>query len=316
MERMLAARLGEDHIHPLTIEYLRRQEYPASPLTIEETLPAGSNYRQYLVSYQSEGLTLHAAMTVPEGRKPSGGWPVVIFNHGYIEPSIYSPTERYVEYVDAIARNGYIVLRPDMRGHGNSEGKALGSYGDPGYTIDVLNALAAIKAYPDADANRIGMWGHSMGGFIVARAMVVSNDIKAGVIWSGVVAPYEELIAQWGNGASTIAEGELPVPSVLVSGYGTPEQNPGFWRALSANSYTGSLSGPVQLHHGTADAEVPVHFSDLYYNDLIAAGQVAEYYLYPGDDHNISASFEIAMRRSLEFLDMHVKKFTPPLIEG
>jgi dienelactone hydrolase len=311
MQQMLADRLGEDGIHPLTIEYLRRQKYPGSSLTIEETLPAGSNYSQYLVSYRSEGLTLYAAMTVPDGKKPATGWPVIIFNHGYIEPAIYSATERYTEYIDAIASSGYIVLRPDMRGHGNSQGEAYGAYGDPAYTIDVLNALASIKRYPDADPNRIGMWGHSMGGYIVARAMVVSNDIQAGVIWAGVVAPYQELISQWGEGRSTIAEGELPVPSVLIDAYGTPQENPGFWGALSANSYAGDLSGPVQLHHGTADTDVPVHFSDLYYADLIAAGQMAEYYQYPGDDHNISTSFTIAMPRSLEFLDTHVKKLTP-----
>jgi dipeptidyl aminopeptidase/acylaminoacyl peptidase len=313
MEQTLAARLGEDSIYPLTIDYLRNQEYPTSALTIEATLPAGSNYRQYLVSYQSEGLTLYALMTMPNGKIPGSGWPVIIFNHGYIEPSIYSPTERYTEYIDAIASSGYLVLRPDLRGHGNSEGEANGAYGDPGYTIDVLNALAAIKQYPAADPNRIGMWGHSMGGYITARAMVVSNDIKAGVIWSGVVAPYEELVAAWGKAGSTIADGELPVPTVLTAAYGTPQQNPGFWSALSANSYASELSGPVQLHHGTADADVPVSFSDLYYADLIAAGQMAEYYVYPGDDHNISAGFDTAMRRSLEFLDTYVKNLTPTL---
>jgi dienelactone hydrolase len=319
LQSMLEARLDETGTHPLTIEYLRRQEYPGSPLTIEETLPAGSNYRQYLVSYQSEGLRLYAAMTVPNGQKPASGWPVIIFNHGYIDPAIYSSTERYTEHIDAIARNGYIVLRPDLRGHANSQGKALGAYGDPGYTIDVLNVLASIKQYADADPNRIGMWGHSMGGYLVARAMVVSNDIKAGVIWAGVVAPYEELIAQWDDATqpatSTIAEGELPVPSVLVSAYGTPQENPGFWSSLSASAYASNLSGPVQLHHGTADADVPVHFSDLYYADVIAAGQLAEYYLYSGDDHNISVGFEDAMRRSLEFLDVHVKNLSPMLTQ-
>ena len=49
---------------------------------------------------------------------------VVIFNHGYIPPAQHRTTERYVAYVDAFARNGYIVFRSDYRGHGNSEGEA------------------------------------------------------------------------------------------------------------------------------------------------------------------------------------------------
>jgi dipeptidyl aminopeptidase/acylaminoacyl peptidase len=251
-------------------------------------------------------------MTVPDGEKPEGGWPAILFVHGYIEPAIYSPTERYVEYVDALAINGYIVLRPDLRGHGNSEGEAYGAYGDPGYAIDVLNALAALQRYEDVDSPRIGMWGHSMGGYLTARVMVVSDDIKAGVIWAGVVAPYEEFAAYWGDAAqpSPLAVGELPVPTVLAA-QGTPEENPDFWASLSANNFVDVISGPVQLHHGTADAEVPLDFSGRFYDDLLAAGQTAEFYTYEEDDHNISVGFEDAMRRTLEFFDTYVKAATP-----
>jgi dienelactone hydrolase len=61
-------------------------------------------------------------------------------------------------------------------------------------TVDVLNALASVARYPDADPDRIGMWGHSMGGTITLRAMVVTDTIWAGVIWAGVVAPYPDLV--------------------------------------------------------------------------------------------------------------------------
>jgi len=316
LQSLIARRSSNDGVYPLSIDYLRRQSYPGSPLTIVKQLPGGSNYSEYLVSYRSEGLTLYAVMTVPSGEKPATGWPVIVFVHGYIDPATYSPTERYAAYVDAIASHGYIVLRPDLRGHGESHGEAFGAYGDPGYTIDVLNAVASIKQYADADPRHIGMWGHSMGGYITARVMVVSHDIKAGVIWAGVVAPYSELIAQWGSADSTIAEGELPVAKVLTSAYGEPQQNPGFWDSLSTTSYLNELSGPIQLHHGTADTEVPIQFSNLFYSDLIKAGQLAEYYVYAGDDHNISVNFDVAMRRSLEFFDTHVKGSTLDFAEG
>jgi uncharacterized protein len=69
-----------------------------------------------------------------------------------------------VAYVDRLARSGYIVLRSDYRGHDQSEGEARGAYGAPDYTVEVLNALAAVEHFPDADPNRLGMWGHSLGG--------------------------------------------------------------------------------------------------------------------------------------------------------
>jgi len=43
------------------------------------------------------------------------GWPVIMFNHGYIEPEKYRSTERYMDYVDYFAKNGYIVFRSDYR---------------------------------------------------------------------------------------------------------------------------------------------------------------------------------------------------------
>ncbi|NIO68452.1 MAG: hypothetical protein GTN71_05245, partial [Anaerolineae bacterium] len=104
--------------HPLMIEVMRQQAYPGSEITIEETLDPGSNYDRYIASYLSEGLKIYALLTVPRGEKPESGWPVVLFNHGYIPPDQYRTTERYVAYVDAFARNGYIVFKSDYRGHG------------------------------------------------------------------------------------------------------------------------------------------------------------------------------------------------------
>ena len=228
-------------------------------------MPLGSNHDRYITSYLSEGLKIYALLTVPRGQAPATGWPVIIFNHGYIPPTQYRTTERYVAYVDGFARNGYIVLRPDYRGHGNSEGAATGAYGSPGYVIDVLNAVASVKRYEDADPNRIGMWGHSMGGWITLRAMVVSPEIKAGVIWGGVVGAYEDLLEHWRRnrpgappGASTSRGGWR---SGLVAEYGEPEENPEFWEQLSPNYFLTDLTGPIQLHHARGDASVPVKLS-------------------------------------------------------
>src|SRR5215510_11847035 len=179
---------------PLQISAMRAREYPGSDVIIESVLDPGVNYNRYIVSYLSDGLKIYALMTIPNGEKPPTGWPVIIFNHGFIPPDIYVTTERYVAYVDLIARNGYIVFRSDYRGHGNSEGEARGAYSNPDYTVDVLNAVASMKKNPDADPNRIGMWGHSMGGYITLRSMVITSDVKVGVIWAGVVGSHSDLL--------------------------------------------------------------------------------------------------------------------------
>jgi fermentation-respiration switch protein FrsA (DUF1100 family) len=297
--------------HPMSIPALRQMTYPGSEIIIEETLEPGANYDRYYVSYLSEGLRQYGLLTIPYGETPPTGWPAIVFNHGYIPPDVYRTTERYIAYVDWLARSGYIVFRIDYRGHDQSEGNPSGAYGDPGYTIDVLNAVAALKQFPPADNNRIGMWGHSMGGYLTLRAMVVLPDIKAGVIWAGVVGSYPDLFTHWRRNR---ASGPTPTPSArrrwrtdLMAQYGTPEENPEFWDTISSNSYVAEISGPVQLHHGTADESVPLILSELLYQELQETGQVVELYTYEGDNHNISNYFGQAMSRTIEFYDRYLK---------
>jgi dipeptidyl aminopeptidase/acylaminoacyl peptidase len=268
------------------------------------------NYNRYYVSYLSEGLKIYALMTIPNGEKPSSGWPVVIFNHGFIPPDVYRTTERYIAYVDLIARSGYIVFRSDYRGHDRSEGEAGGAYSRPDYTVDVLNAVASMKRYLDADPNRIGMWGHSMGGYITLRSMVITRDIRAGVIWAGVVACYPDMLTRWRRGTSaspTFTPSPRSWRYSLRQEYGSPEENPEFWNSISANSYLSDLSGPIQLHHGTLDEDVPLEFSELLFYQAIEADQYVELHKYEGDNHNISNYFGQAMQRTIEFFDRYVK---------
>ena len=292
---------------PLQIDAMRARPYPGSDIVIEAVLDPGANYSRYYVSYLSEGLKIYALMTIPDGEKPSAGWPVIIFNHGYIPPDVYRTTERYIAYVDLIARSGYIVFRSDYRGHDRSEGQAGGVYTEPNYSIDVLNAVASMKRHPDADPDRIGMWGHSMGGYITLRSMVVSQDIKVGVIWAGVVARYPDLFTRWNAGARNTSAAPGSWVYSLEQSYGTVEANPEFWNSISANAYVKDLNRPIQLHHGTADHDVPWEFSEMLYDEMLAANQVAEFYTYEGDNHNISNYFSQAMQRTIEFFDRYLK---------
>lgn len=297
--------------HPMSIEALRLGSYPGSEIVVESELTPGSNYERFYVYYLSEGLKIHALLTIPTSGMPENGWPAIVFNHGYIPPDVYVTTERYVNYVDRLASSGYIVFRIDYRGHDRSEGEASGAYGDPGYLVDVLNAIASIKQYPSADPNRIGLWGHSMGGYLVLRAMVITKDINAGVIWAGVVAPYEDLLYNWRRSGSF-----TPSPSSRGRGwrtewidlYGTPEINPQFWDSISANSFLADLSGPLQLHHGTEDEDVPLAFSENLAIQLRSINQPYEFFIYDGDNHNLSRYFTTAMNRTIAFYDTHLKR--------
>jgi len=295
----------------MDIQVLRAGEYPGSDIEVVRELERGANYRRYYVYYLSDGLKIYSLLTIPIGEKPTGGWPAIVFNHGYIPPDVYVTTERYIAYVDQLARNGYVVFRIDYRGHDRSEGEARGAYGDPGYTVDVLNAVASIQKHPDVNPDKIGMWGHSMGGYLTLRAMVISNQVKVGVIWAGVVASYTDLLYNWRRTGSF-----TPSPSSRgvswrtgwIEQYGTPEQNPDFWAAISANSYLSDLSGPLELHHGTEDEDVPLNFSIRFAEEVRSVGAIADLYTYEGDNHNISNYFSTAMARTIAFFDKYLKE--------
>ncbi|MFC6662435.1 alpha/beta hydrolase family protein [Deinococcus multiflagellatus] len=220
-------------------------------------------------------------------------------------PNEYRTTERYVAYVDAFARAGFVVLKPDYRGHGSSQGQPAGtSYWSPEYTTDVLNAASSLKTLKGVNKARLGMWGHSMGGHITLRAMVVSPDIKAGVIWAGVVGPYDLLfkaLPQWGRGDPNDPRARL------LATLGRPERNPAAYRAISPNAYLADLRGrPLQLHHATGDTHVPYSLSQSLASGLKAAGQPVTFYTYAGDNHDLSRNLKAALDRSIAFFKTHL----------
>lgn len=300
-------------LHPLSIDEMRRQNYATSPLVIEDTLQSKNNYRQYIASYQSDGYKIFGLLTVPISNNATEKFPVIIFNHGYIPPEQYRTTEKYVAYVDYFARNGYIVFKPDYRGHGESEGLPQGAYYSTAYTRDVLHAVSAVKQYEHADRERIGMWGHSMGGHITLRSMVTTKDIRAGVIWGGVVASYEDMMNNWHRRqpwrpSNRETAARRPSRDELIKEFGPPDSASPFWRSISPIYFVKDISGPIQIHHGLADETVPWEFSESLYKALQAEQKMVEYYTYPGGDHNLSgAPFGQAMKRSLDFFDLHVK---------
>lgn len=165
---------------------------------------------------------------------------------------------------------------------------------------------------PDANPQRIGMWGHSLGGNITLRAMVVSSEIKAGVVWSGVVGSYDDLLKNWHNPGSDLTPQQrqhvLEIRNAFVRQYGMPNSNPAFWDLIDPTKHLKDISGPIQLHQGLTDQTVPPLFSEHLNEWLETAGKEVEYYTYQGADHNLSdPAFSLAMQRSLSFFDKYLK---------
>ncbi|MEZ4640143.1 MAG: alpha/beta fold hydrolase [Caldilineaceae bacterium] len=184
---------------------------------------------------------------------------------------------------------------PDYRGHGFSEGQPASGHGSPAYTIDVLNAVSSVRLHPSADPDRIGLWGHSMGGGITLRAMLVDDGIKAGVIWGGVVVSFLDSFERPELQGVRVPEWFEQPRSQYVDAYGGVDENCAFWVATSPNAMLDELSGPIQLHHATADESVPVEYAEVLAAQIEEVGGTVELYTYAGDNHNISVNFGTAM---------------------
>lgn len=290
----------------LTIPFLRDRTYE-SEMGTQVLESQKSTYTSYLTSYYSDGLKINAQLTIPTGEPPVGGWPAVVFIHGYIAPTTYTTLGKYVAYVDYLARNGVVVFKIDLRGHGESEGESGGAYYSSDYVIDTLNAYSALSKIPTVNNKKIGLWGHSMAGNVVMRSIAVKTDIPVAVIWAGAGYTYTDLQEYRLNDnsyrpPSTQSERQRK-RTELFNTYGEFNSQSDFWKTVAPTNYLSEIKTAIQLNHAVDDNVVGIEYSRNL-NQLLDSTSIRhEFHEFTSGGHNIEgASFGEAMNNSLRFL--------------
>jgi dipeptidyl aminopeptidase/acylaminoacyl peptidase len=295
----------------MTIPFLRAKVYDG--LLNEQTkISESGSFTSFLTSYLSDKLEINGLLTIPSGTPPKGGWPAIVFVHGYIPPNQYQTTERYTDYVNFLARNNFVVFKIDLRGHGQSEGEPGGGYYSSDYVIDTLNAYHALEQDPRIDQTKIGLWGHSMAGNVVLRALAAKPKIPAAVIWGGAGFTYTDLLEY------RISDGSYqPQPSdsqrqrkraQLRELYGDPDPNNWFWKQVIPTNYLADFKTAIQLNHAVDDRTVNIEYSRNLNLILNQTSLIHELHEYPSGDHNISgSSFTPAMQNTVNFFKEHLK---------
>jgi dipeptidyl aminopeptidase/acylaminoacyl peptidase len=221
-------------------------------------------------------------------------------NHGYIPPSQYVTGSDTYRPADILARNGYITISPDFRGYARSD-SGLNLFRS-GYMIDALNAAASVRSLPYADPERIGMWGHSMGGGVVTRAMVVSPLIKAHVLYAPVSADVR--VRRFTGGLSGTGQDDTD----LADSYYYWTRKPEIIDAVSPINHFEYVTAPVQIHVGDIDRTTPAEWSEAIRDELEAQGKYVEFYLYPRQAHAfIGSGWTLFNQRVVAFFDKYVK---------
>lgn len=291
--------------YEITIPGLRQREYQSALGELQVQSDSGS-YISYLTSYQSDGLKINGLLTRPNGQQPTNGWPAIIFVHGYIPPNQYRTTEKYTDYIDFLARNGFVVFKIDLRGHGDSDGEAGGAYYSQDYVIDTLNARAALQSTNFVDKDNIGLWGHSMAGNVTLRAMAVKPEIPALVVWAGAGFTYLDLASYGIQDASyqpqPNASQQNSKRQKLRELHGNPTLNHPFWDIMVPTNFLQDFKGSISLHHAINDEVVSVNYSRNLNKILDQSNVTHEFYEYPSGGHNLTGNaFVQAMQRTVNF---------------
>ncbi len=296
----------------LTIPAIRARHYSASPIRTVRNLGGQGGYSTAVISFTSDGLKEYALQATPDSRPPAGGYPVIILMHGYFPPETYRTTQSfYADFLAAWSRAGFVVIQPDERGNDKSQGTAVSGYFSPDYTYDMLNLIASLKQYKLVNSQRLGIFGHSMGGHVALNVAVCSPDVKATVLVNGVVGSMYDIFYNWPNSPAphdhpnNVVKAEI---QTLQKERGTPKTNPTFYNEASAINYTTFIKGPVQIDHDTADSIVPFYFSQHLYNSLLETGKNATFYQYQGNDHGMNnpANRNLIIQRSTQFFEQYL----------
>jgi dipeptidyl aminopeptidase/acylaminoacyl peptidase len=316
-----ATKTTEQAIQPYTIEGLRKHKFENGPITIIDTLLETDNFTRYAIEYPSDGITITGILQIPKVGEPP--YPVIVMNHGFFSRYIYNSgdgTDRAAEFLN---RRGYLTVASDYRTWGDSETAESLFYS--GLAIDVINLMNALPSIPEADTERIGMWGHSMGGGVTLKVLTIDTRVKAAVIYSSVSADFADIIGRWGPGCvGDVFEGEatfgcnssdvlpLDLPQDLTASYFNVSADPVMLETVSPLYHLSSVTAPVQIVYGTEDGKVasgtPPEWSTKMHDAFIKAGGDSQLFGYEGEKHSfIGDPWFVFMARTQLFFDKYVK---------
>lgn len=287
-----------DPVAELTIAGLRSRVYGGGELVIREPMGGPAAFDRYLVAYPSDGLTIYGFMNVPTGPGP---FPVAIVLHGYIDPAVYETLAYTTRYADVLARAGYVVLHPNLRGYPPSDSGPNAFR--VGMALDVLNLLALVRdqagqpgPLEKADAAAIGLMGHSMGGGITWRVLTVDAGVGAAVLYGSMHAD-EQVNQDWRTrrfGATPVGPEASTAPEDL--------------QRISPASYLQDIVAPVSIHHSVDDETVPYEWSEELAARMEALGKPVELFLYHDTPHTFRGEADqLFMQRMIAFFDAHLR---------
>lgn len=237
--------------------------------------------RSELIDYQTDkGRHLQGALLYPAGYVAGKKYPMIVYNYELLSQTVHSyvaPSDRSYYNLSVFTSLGYLVLQPDI----------VFRPRQPGWSV-VECVTAGVRKVIDmgvVDPRRIGIVGHSMGGFNTAFMATNTHDIFAAAVAG---APIIDMVSYYGDHhwSSGIAETdhietgqermEVPLYEDLKDYI---DNSPYF------NTY--HMTVPLLLECGDQDGTVAWHQSIELYNVARRAGKNVVMLAYMGEDHGL-----------------------------
>lgn len=281
-----------------TIAEMAARAYGGGTLSSQGNATPAAGFTRSIITYPSDGLTIYGFINVPSGPGP---FPVIIALHGYVEPSQYGILAYTTRYADALARAGYIVIHPNLRNFPPSdEGPDVFR---TGMTADILNLIAIVQAQGGqpgllaaADPQRIGLWGHSLGGGLALHVITISPLVKATLLYAALSGD-EQRNFDYVYRASKGQRG-------AVEYHTAPE----LVHEISPLFHLERVQGAVSIHHGVDDAGIPLPIAADLCVRLQQLGKTVECFTYAGQGHLFTGSGdELLLKRTLDFFAKYLR---------
>ena len=279
----------------LYISSLMEGTYGGGVIQDAGDLNSAGEFTRKLFKYRSGGQDMYGFINIPFG---SGPFPVVVMLHGYVDPDEYSTLDYSTRYADALAEDGYIVVHPNLRGYAPSAGGSnfLGIQD----SVDVLNLISLLRSQAGtpgflqkADAQNMGLWGHSMGGGIVQRVLLVEPDIRAALLYASVSADEALNLAHFDDDGRGNKKQRIPQDAL---------------KQISPVYFLDQIDTPLSIQHGESDTVVPVEWSQDLCTRLEDLGKDLQCDYYPNQPHTFQNSGDTQLiARTRAFFDQYLK---------
>lgn len=286
----------------------------AKPIRLTDSLPAGLDksalVEPQLVHYlAADGKRVPAYLFVPKTLNRAVKHPAIVWIHGdgvnqnYDGWHIQRNYAVYYSFHQYLLQQGYVVIAPDYRGSiGYGSAWRDGVYMDVGGQdfMDAAFAAHYLKTLPYVDADRVGVWGLSYGGFFTLLAVTQMPTLYRAAVNVAGVADYAMYYGDPYHGGWT------------ESRIGKPEDNPQVYAKASPVSHIDKLARPLLVLHGTADVNVPYLHSVRLIDEALKKGKgdLVEFMTYPGEFHYFTREHVLrdAWSRVDRFFAKHLKK--------